>query len=83
MASRIEEAMQDRRALAEAEARERYPEFEDILVSFSFSDCIVDVKKKGGEWVRFQHVVEVDELAAEQAEAGTRIKRVVYGKPAA
>jgi hypothetical protein len=83
MATKLESAMSRRRDAARAEAKRRYPECECVLVSFFSTTVIVDVKTTAqGPWMRFEHIVEVDEVAAEQAEIGSRRREVVHGAPA-
>lgn len=80
MASNLEQAMNRRREAAREEAKKRYPENESIVISFFAATVIVDVKTTPqGPWCRFEHVVEVDEVAAEVAEVGARRREVVHG----
>jgi hypothetical protein len=81
MAGVLEAAMQERRKEAIAAAEERYPEATQIIVSFFGTDVIVDLQPEPrAEWIRFPHVVEEDRLAAEAAEASSRIKVVRQGR---
>jgi hypothetical protein len=79
MRSAIEKAMHERREEARAEAHKRFTGLQEVIVSFSFGDCVIDVKQKNGDWVRFQHVADNDVLLVEQAEAETRRREVKHG----
>jgi hypothetical protein len=79
MRTAIEKAMHERREEAKAEAYKRFRGLQEVIVSFSFGDCVIDVKQKNGDWIRFQHTTEVDVLLAEQAEAASRRREVKHG----
>lgn len=79
MASQLEKAMQARREVAIAACRQREPRATGISVAFAFGRCVVDYKDKDGNPQRFEHIDDVDEIGAVEAEAATNIRRVKHG----
>jgi hypothetical protein len=80
MASKLEQAMNERREEAEAAAREAFPGLRDCIVNFGHGQVIVEVKDKHGHWRRFAHTpVGDDEILATQAEQQTQRREVVHG----
>lgn len=82
MATKVEQAMHERREQARREAEKKFPGLRDISFSYFGSDLTVEVKDKSGHWRRFRHVVDEDIVAAEAAEASGRRREVVHGEPA-
>lgn len=83
MATKLEQAMDERRGQAESEARRKYPGCRDITVAFFGSEVTVEVKDKDGHWRRFRHVVDEDIVAAEAAEQSAKRREVVHGEQVA
>jgi hypothetical protein len=79
MASRMEQAMQERRAAAEEACLRRDPAAEGIEVAIAFGRCIVDYKDKDGDPHRFEHRDDVDVIGALEAEQATQRREVVHG----
>jgi len=69
--------MVERREIAAAALREKHPNATNITVAIANGRVVVDALV-GSEAVRYEHREAEDVLAAEQADASTRIKRVVY-----
>lgn len=80
LATKIEQAMNERRGQAEAEARREYPGCRDITVAFFGTEVTVEVKDKDGHWRRFRHHVDEDIVAAEIAEQSVKHRGVVHGE---
>jgi hypothetical protein len=74
----IERAFTTRADKAKRAVERSYPNAADITVSIAFGRVIVDFID-GDEPRRVEHHEEEDQLAAEQADAATRIKRVHQG----